>query len=302
MSFVTRSTGHLSAGESKLTFRKSGTDPTTGSRIKYLSGMRSKRKLHLRCDNWAMQIGIVAHHTRADMAHDLVTRLEAEVCLVDQYGPGSLQDGVRRCSFNHLKVLSELQALAANDEWCVVLEDDSIPVPGFRTHAARALECAPSPLVGFYLGQGIPSGIVQRNIRQALDDAQAWIVADCFLTSVGYAIKASLVGDLISDAERRNSEIPMRITRWSHERDILISYTNPSLVDHSDTDSVICAGVPLADRGTLPRVAWSHGTRNNWNTPAVRLGHCPNWSPEKTAMNLLEDTSHGFAEVLKQSF
>jgi hypothetical protein len=114
----------------------------------------------------------------------------------------------------------------------------------------------------------------------ALKDAQAWVLADCFLTTVGYAIRADLIGDLVCDAQRRNSEIPMRITRWSHQRGVLVSYTNPSLVDHSDADSVICAQAPLSEPGTPARVAWSFGTRDNWNTPAVWLGHCPNWSPE----------------------
>jgi hypothetical protein len=223
-------------------------------------------------------IGIVAHHTRADVARKLVETVDADVCRVDENGPGNVQDGVEGCSVNHINVLTALGAQVRGDEWCVLLEDDALPVPQFRSHATQALEYAPSPLVGFYLGQGIPSGDGQGAIRQAIDCAQAWIRADCFLTSVGYAIRSDLIDDLVSDVAVRNSEFPMRVNRWSHQRGIMTAYTNPSLVDHADTDSVICYNAS-AELGTVPRVAWRYGTRTDWDTPVVALGHVPNWSP-----------------------
>lgn len=227
-----------------------------------------------------MQVGIVAHVSRADRAADLQKSLNADVLSIDDAAWFSLWESTRRCAENHMRVLSDLHCMAVGGEWCVVLEDDCIPVPCFRTEAAAALDCAPTPLVGFYLGQGNPSGEIQRSIRRALDVAEAWITADYFISAVGYAIRADMIPSLLNYIKppARDEEIPLRITKWSQEIGLLTSYTHPSLVNHADIESTIYPGIPVSERMKLPRVAWEWGTRKNWRTGAVRLDQDPKWS------------------------
>jgi hypothetical protein len=175
-------------------------------------------------------------------------------------------------------VLSLLHDLSVGSEWCIVMEDDAVPVPAFRTEAAAALQCAPSPLVGLYLGQGNPSGQMQRDIRQVLEKAQAWITADYFISSVAYAVRSNLIPQMLEFIRPRDEELPLRISRWAQDREILAAYTHPSLCNHADLESVIYPGIPLAERQKLPRVAWNWGTRRNWMTEAVHLPPVAEWS------------------------
>jgi len=252
---------------------------------KYVShAVAFKRNIDRPCDRLAaMQIGVVAHVKRDEMAYALAESVEADVFSLDEEEWFSLWESTRRCAENHMRVLSKLHALATPNEWCVVLEDDSVPIPAFRTEAAEAFKHAPSELVGLYLGQGNPSGQVQRNIRQALDHAEAWITADFFISAVGYAIKASLIPDVLDFIKPpRDEEFPLRLTRWAQDRDILTSYTHPSLVNHRDVESTIYPGVPLSERQKLPRVAWEWGTRTNWNTKSVYLEGDSQWGRRPT--------------------
>jgi hypothetical protein len=231
--------------------------------------------------------GVVAHKTREQQANLLAEEVGAVVCNVD--------DGRLGCADNHLQVLGLLSLLDA--DWCVVLEDDAIPVPNLLFHVKHALAHAPAPVVGLYLGSGNPSGQPQRRIRQAVVAAQvgsepsgrtdnegwAWITADCLIGSVGYAIRASLVDGMVGDLAYRAGEFPLRLSRWAQEWDIGVCYTVPSLVDHDD-------GVPIGytaeefqrlRQTRVPgvwRKAWCFGTREGWDTPAVPLGFCDVWS------------------------
>jgi len=210
-----------------------------------------------------MQIGIVAHVSRADIASDLQDKTDADVINVDDSEFFSIHEGTRRCAENHMRVLQLLSDLAVKDEWCVVLEDDAIPVTGFRTEAAAAFKAAPFPLVGLYLGQGNPSGEMQRNIRVALDRAQAWITADFFTSSVAYAIQSQYIPKMLDFIRERDEELPLRVTRWIQSLGMFAAYTHPSLCDHRDVDSVIYPGIPIQERKKLPRVAWEFGTRRD---------------------------------------
>lgn len=226
-----------------------------------------------------MQIGIVAHVKRSDQAHDLMQAVNAEVCNVDDSEFFSIWESTRRCAVNHITVLGTLASMAQKGEWVVVLEDDAVPCPGFRTQVAAALKCAPSPLVGLYLGTGNPSGVIQRNISAALREAQAWLTADFFISAVAYAVKSDSVENMLLDIRTRDDELPLRITRWAQANNILAAYTNPSLCNHADTESTIYPGIPLMERSKNPRRAHVFGTgRTRWDTPAVQIAPAPKWS------------------------
>jgi hypothetical protein len=221
----------------------------------------------------SIEIGIVAHEQRYELLHKLIDSLEAVAVL-------NVDDGTLKCEGNHLHVLRQLLLIyrAGKYDWAIVLEDDAQPVADFEEQVTKALRFAPAPVVGFYLGNGAPGVPIQRTIRQAVVSAQAWITADCLIGSVGYAVRAELLYDMLGFITDRTEELPLRISRWVQARDLEVCYTQPSLVEHADEDSI---GRPW--RGPYyhtqaARRAWSYGTRDNWNTPAVRLGHCGIWS------------------------
>jgi hypothetical protein len=214
-------------------------------------------------------IGIVAHERRLARAEAL--RRSVGACLL------SVDNGVLGCEANHLSVLAGL--CESDADWVCVLEDDAVPVPEFRTHLTAALAFAPMPIVGLYLGTGNPSGVVQQRIGVAMQSAQAWIVGDCLIGSVGYCVRTALVSDMLRGIMDRTEELPLRISRWAQHSHIPICYTHPSLVNHCDDESI--QGRPLTEherRTGGARVAWCYGTRERWNTDAVELGHCPGWS------------------------
>ena len=211
-------------------------------------------------------MGVVAHKAREKRAEELAEYVGAVVCNVD--------NGALQCAGNHATVLDLLALVDA--DWCVVLEDDAVPVPLFRFELKRALAYAPAPIVGLYLGTGNPSGQVQRQIGRALGIShnRAWITADCLIGSVGYAVRAPLVPDMLAWIAGQEGEFPLRVSRWAQEFGVGVCYTVPSLVDHDDSDPI---GHPAGQKRPARR-AWRFGPRENWDTPAVALGFCNDWS------------------------
>lgn len=189
---------------------------------------------------------------------------------------GKRGDTLTRCAAGHLSVLNRLVGTAA--QWVLVLEDDAVPVDELLFHVKQALEHTPTRIVGLYLGT---SGLTetQRQIKKAVaaakDTNRAWILADCLIGSIGYVVESWLLPDIIDFIrDRHEEELPLRISRWAQARHFNIAYTQPSLVDHDDGESI---GKPFRAPGFPKRKAWSYGTRHNWDTPTVKLGHCPIW-------------------------
>lgn len=219
-------------------------------------------------------VGVVAHPERRDMATKLADTVGADTISWDD---GTRGDTLTRCAAGHLSVLNQLAGTSA--PWVCVLEDDAIPVDDFPFRVKQALEHTPARIVGLYLGT---SGLtktqaqIKRAVTAAKDTNRAWIVADCLIGSVGYVAESWLLPDIIGFiADRPKEELPLRISRWAQARHFDVAYTQPSLVDHNDGDSV---GKPFRAPGFPKRRAWSYGVRDNWDTPTVKLGHCPIWS------------------------
>jgi hypothetical protein len=215
----------------------------------------------------SIAVGVVAHTSRAPTARALRNDVGAIAMNVD--------DGTLGREGNHIAVLKALSY--RHCDWCVVLEDDAWPVRDFRTQVKHALAHAPAPIVGLYLGYGSPAGkdAAGEAARTANELGKAWIVGDCLIGSVGYAIRIRMVTPMLDDITQRTGELPLRITRWAQSWNLGVCYTAPSLVDHAD-------GVPID--GPWPmhqrpaRKAWYCGTRSNWDTGNVVLGYCPGWS------------------------
>ncbi len=205
-------------------------------------------------------IGIVGHVDRDP--HTLADQVAADHVSVD--------DGTLGSGRNHLRLLEMMRA--ASSAWTVVLEDDAMPVDGFRDQLQMALAVAPSDVVGLYVG-GPPiyppcrRSSVCGALRRA-DEADAhWITADVLLHAVGYAIRADRLPAIVADV--RGDHWDAALSAWTAASGITVAHCHPSLVDHADGEPVITKRVGTSARG--PRRAWRVGTRTTWTASAVKL-------------------------------
>ena len=168
---------------------------------------------------------VVGHHARREQAERLADSLGAHL-LVDERDRGA--------NWNHRRAL-----VWAGEQACrvVVLEDDALPVAGFKEKVADWLECFPDQLCSFYLGTGRPP-------QYQLEIATKLIAADRIradhitmqrlMHAVCYSVPPALLRDLLS--------------RWDAGKpaDFAVGdacggpvvYPCCSLVDHADGDPV----------------------------------------------------------------
>ncbi|MDM8773001.1 hypothetical protein QU885_22665 [Enterobacter kobei] len=92
-----------------------------------------------------MLIAIVAHHSRRTMAEELASKLEADIVFMDEHSAGA--------NSNHLRALSWA---AEQSDRVIIIEEDALPVDGFRYKAQDWLTRFPDDMLSFYLGTGRP--------------------------------------------------------------------------------------------------------------------------------------------------
>jgi GR25 family glycosyltransferase involved in LPS biosynthesis len=96
----------------------------------------------LRCDFspttvTAPVVAIVGHTSRQAMIDELAAAIvEPAAVLID--------DGRLGCTANHRRAWETLHRRRSQAEWGVVLEDDAVPVDGFRDQLTIALQAAPA--------------------------------------------------------------------------------------------------------------------------------------------------------------
>ena len=227
----------------------------------------------------SLLIGVVAHTSRLDMANHLVEQTAAQVFNVDDTHADNPADGVIACAANHRHVLEGLHALSTESDWCIVLEDDALPIDDFRIHAAAALEYVRSPVAGFYIARS-GKALNPKPLERAYESGIAWAVAHHLVSAVAYAIHGSIIRTIVGRWQGYKPEMTVeyRLTDWAREArgnatpyaEPRFYYTIPSLVDHWDGQSIITPGVD----GEV-RKAWTLGVAANWDTPAVEYD--PNW-------------------------
>lgn len=176
-----------------------------------------------------INIGVVAHISRLEIAEDLADKVNAEFMTVDT---GELGAGR-----NHEKAWQWLEG-SGGGEWSVLLEDDAVPIASFRKELKAALFNAPSPIVSLYLGRGRPPHW-QDSIGSVITSQACWLLANELLHHVGVAIRTHLVDDMLTrlaaDHDYVWGKLPIdeAIGRWVRYRDRKVAYANPSLVDHN---------------------------------------------------------------------
>lgn len=207
-----------------------------------------------------IRIGIVAHTSRVEQAKQLAADVRADFISID--------NGMMGCDANHRAVQYHLAGMGST--WSVILEDDAIPVKGFRDQLEQALSVAPSPVASLYLGRKRPPHW-QKRISTAVSRAEqtdaSWIVGTHLLHAVGYAIRTTLIPHLLAYDSHHPADY--HIGSWARSNNHPVSYTYPSLVNHLDGPTIV--EHPDRQQRTPGRTAWLAGTRDTWTPKAVTL-------------------------------
>ena len=227
-------------------------------------------------DPASLLIGVVAHNSRLERARALAEQTQAQILNIDNTNTGDRGLKLIACANNHLEVLRQLQTLVVpnpglhsifGQRWCIILEDDALPVNAFRVHAAAALRYAPSQLVGFYIGR--LGNVTALELAQSVD--KAWVMTDHMVSAVAYAIRSDVLDHLILQYPQHDpaASPEVRVTDWTRRNNLRFSYTVPCLVDHSDGKSLIFMENNTREMRQL-RQAWKVGTAPDWNTGVLQ--------------------------------
>lgn len=218
----------------------------------------------------SVAIGVVAHTSREEMATELSEKVSADMVAMD--------DGTLGAGMNHYTMLCKLRDKYP-DHWLVALEDDSLPVDGFREQLDKALAVAPTNIVSLYLGTGYPAQY-QRLFAEAVEQNPyaCWLLHAQLRHGVGYCIHPGIARALLIRMEKlvqQRYAPDDAISWWAMRNREKVAYTNPSLVDHRDGETVVdyrmhLGHVTAAGR-KRPRKAYNPGTRMTWTDNAVTV-------------------------------
>jgi hypothetical protein len=213
-------------------------------------------------------IGVVAHHTRRGRAERLAEVIDAEMVSVDMGGLGA--------GGNHEQCYEWLAESAHS--WSVLLEDDAMPVKGFRTQLDAVLQAAPTGLVSLYLGRARPPHW-QSSIARVITGDEHFLTGTELLHHVAVAIRTPMIPSMLNfiraDRQYQTGSLPIdeAIGRWARAMSINVSYAHPSIVNHDHSlDTVIKRHVSQhrAETGKRgrheQRKAWAFGSRQHWQT------------------------------------
>lgn len=189
-----------------------------------------------------MLIAIVAHHSRRAMANDLASELEADSIFMDEHSAGA--------NANHLRALSWA---AEQSDRVIIIEEDALPVDGFRDKAQDWLTRFPDNLCSFYLGTGRPP-------QYQMQIAERLIVAD--KTRADYITLSRLIHGVCYSVPPEH--VQRVLSRWDNSKPAdyavgdawggSVIYPCYSLVDHADGEPV--ERHPDSAQRTERRRAW----------------------------------------------
>lgn len=209
-----------------------------------------------------LSVDIVAHQKRLAMAEHLASSSNADRLWVD--------DGTLGEWKNHLRAWRAAEGSGATH--AVILQDDAVPVEGFRDAVLQAVELKPGELISLYVGTHRPRREeVLRSVGVADREKASWLVADTLMWGVGIVIPTHLIGEALEEVRTSRLPYDQRIGKWAEDTGRDVYYTWPSLVDHKDEETVVkgrskSQGVRVAHRVGIPE----------WNDKAVRINQIDN--------------------------
>ena len=186
-----------------------------------------------------VSIAICAHVARTRQALALAVQMRA---------PVAMDDGTWGSNANHDRAFQYAYDANPDSDWCLLVEDDAIPVtPGRITDC---LANCPTDAASLYLGTSYPRWEQPRVTRGMRYD---WIIADIFLHGVAMAVRTHRVPTMLTDAQAITADADRRYGLALQLQGVKVSHTTRSLFDHRDEHTLI-----HHDDGkgrTLPRVA-----------------------------------------------
>ncbi|EPL9641789.1 hypothetical protein MMF17_001729 [Enterobacter hormaechei] len=160
------------------------------------------------------------------MANDLASELEADSIFMDEHSAGA--------NANHLRALSWA---AEQSDRVIIIEEDALPVDGFRDKAQDWLTRFPDNLCSFYLGTGRPP-------QYQMQIAERLIVAD--KTRADYITLSRLIHGVCYSVPPVH--VHRVLSRWDNSKPAdyavgdawggSVIYPCYSLVDHADGEPV----------------------------------------------------------------
>lgn len=198
-----------------------------------------------------LSVVVAGHPTRREQARNLGDLLHAHVVWDRRKG---VWDTHRRALLRH-----------RGDGWHLVVQDDAVPVAGWRDVLAEALPHADSPVVCCLPPRRWAPG-VEDAFRRAVDQRVGWVEGPGPLSGVAIAYPAGLVDLLVAAAD--TLAVDSYDTRMKHAcrtTDTPCRYLVPSVFDH-DGDSIMSPGKP-------PRRAmrlYQAGDRFDWTADPLR--------------------------------
>ena len=206
----------------------------------------------------SIEVHVVAHPIRQEQAEKLAKEVEATETWVDTSGLGEWD--------NHLRAWTQLSYSGATH--AVVLQDDAIPVEGFREHAQRAATDRPNSMISLYIGTHRPrASEVVTAIVEADRQGASWLSADTLMWGVGVIVPVTRIPEMLEAVEGCTYPYDQRLGTWPKDLGEEVYYTWPSLVDHMDQKSTVWRSNRL-QQGT--RVAHRTGIPN-WSDIVVEI-------------------------------
>lgn len=208
--------------------------------------------------NPSIDIHVVAHQSRLEIAQELKDKTGASDLWVDTGRLGEWKNHYRAWTY-----LSYSQATHA-----VVLQDDAVPVDGFRDLAERAALEHPDKMISFYVGTHRPR---QAQVVAAIEEAEkhgaSWLVSNTLMWGVAVMVPVERIPEMLDTVKESKKPYDERLGLWVERRRESVYYTWPSLVDHQDLPSTVWKGRP-DQQGT--RVAHKVGIPT-WSTTEVQI-------------------------------
>lgn len=173
-----------------------------------------------------MKVAIVAHHSRRERAEALAATVDADRVFMDE--------GSRGPTPGHLEALEW-----ANGERLLTLEDDALPVPGFRDKVDDWVARFPDDLCSLYLGTGYRSRHILAPIEHQWSNNLDHITHKDLLHAVCYTIPGWATNIIHARVDRRKP-IDFAIgDAWRALTSRSVIYPKASLVDHDTMPSIV---------------------------------------------------------------
>lgn len=172
-------------------------------------------------------IVVMGHPKRKAQAEALALELDAEI--VWDRGQGLCDTAWRAWQ-------------AQDGEWRTVIQDDAIPAANFRANLDRIL--TGTQPVSWYYGTGTPNHshqIRQKAVIQAKQTQASWIEHKGPWWAVGVSIHESHIDGLLAQESKMKAD-DARYTAYFTKLRIPCRYTWPSLLDHTDGESIAGPG------------------------------------------------------------